>query len=226
MKKITAILMGTLMATSAVFAQSNVLSRNAVGYIKIPVGPTGSLHLVSNPFVPLDASGDLLTNMFAAIANSSQVAIWDEGSQSYKTYGKSNRGSWLGSGFATVRVARADGVFIRSAATSTVYFMGEVPDRFTAPTTTQSRATGITMLGNPYPVEEKLTNTAMGLALPAFGQISLWNPATTSYTTYGKSSRGSWIGTITNTIKPGEAVVIRSTNTPANWAQGKPYTWP
>lgn len=229
MKKITAILLGTLIASSAALAQTNqVLSRNAVGYIKVGVGTLNSLTLVSNPFFPMDASGDLVTNVFAALANSSSVAIWNEGSQSYNTFSKSSRGSWTGTGVSTARFFRADGAFVRSGGTSTVFFMGEVPDSTTAPTTTQSRAQGLTMLGNPYPVEVLLTNSTFGTSLPNGGSISLWNPSTTSYTTFSKSTRGSWTGTgvSTATIKPGEGVFIRATNTAQNLSTAKPYNWP
>lgn len=225
MKKITAIILGTLVATSAVFAQSNVLSRNAVGYIKIPVG-TNKLHLVSNPFVPLDAAGDLVTNMFAAVANNTTISIWNEVGQGYVSYLKNARGGWSGAGFATARVARADGVFIRSGGTGTVYFMGEVPDRFTAPTTTQSRASGITMLGFPYPVEVDLTNSTIGLQLSPNSTISFWVPDANAYTSYLKNARGAWVGAAGVKIKPGDGMVIRSTNAPQNWNVAKSYTWP
>jgi len=229
MRKITAILLGTLIASSAALAQTNqVLSKNAVGYIKVSIGGPNSLHLVSNPFVSLDANGDLITNVFGSVANSSSVAVWNESSQSYNTYSKSSRGAWLGTGISTARFSRADGAFIRSGGTATVFFMGEVPDTTTAPTTVQSRVQGITMLGFPYPVEVVLTNSSFGLGLPNGGAISLWNPATTSYNTFSKSTRGAWLGTgiSTASIKPGEAIVIRATNATANISTVKPYSWP
>ncbi len=227
MKKITATLLGTLIASSAALAQTNqVLSRNAVGYVKINVPASNSLALVSNPFVALDEGSARITNVFASLVNNSTVSVWNEASQSYLNYAKNSRGGWVGTGVTTVQFARADAAFIRSAGTSTVFFMGEVPDSTTAPTTTQSRAAGITMLGNPYPVEVAVTNSSIGLSLPAGGTISIWNSVSNKYDNFAKNSRGAWVGTITATIKPGDGLVIRATNATANFSTTKPYNWP
>ena len=227
MKKATAIILGTLIASSAALAQTNVLSRNAVGYIKVPV-VSNKLYLVSNPFVPLDPTGDIVTNMLAAVPNGTIISVWNEGSQGYLSYTKSGRGAW-DSAATTSRIARADAFFIRmpSAGTSTVFFMGEVPDRFTAPTTTQSRVSGLTMLGFPYPVETAFTGTPMAIAAPNGSIISVWDSDTQGYVSYTKSGRGAWdSGAASAVVKPGQGFVINSSAAANNWNTAKPYTWP
>ena len=226
MKKATAIILGTLIASSAALAQTNVLSRNAVGYIKVPV-ESNKLYLVSNPFVPLDASGDVVTNMLAAVPNSTVVSVWDEASQAYINYSRSARGAW--SANATSRIARSDAFFIRmpSVGTSTIFLMGEVPDRFTAPTTTQSRVSGITMLGFPYPVQTSFTGTPMAISAPNSSVISIWDPNLNTYVNYSKSARGAWdAGAQAAVVQPGQGFVIRSTAAGGNFSTVKPYTWP
>ncbi|HMO52786.1 MAG TPA: hypothetical protein PKE26_16770 [Kiritimatiellia bacterium] len=227
MKKATAIILGTLIASSAALAQTNVLSRNAVGYIKVPV-ESNKLYLVSNPFVPLDPTGDIVTNMLAAVPNGTTISVWDEGSQGYISYSKSARGAW-GANATTSRIARADAFFIKmpAAGTATVFFMGEVPDRFTAPTTTQSRVSGLTMLGFPYPVQTSFTGTPMAISAPNGSVISFWDSATQGYVSYSKSARGAWdAGAQAAVASPGQGFVIKSTAAGNSWSTTKPYTWP
>ncbi len=224
MKKTTAILLGTLIASSAALASDQVLSRNAVGYIKVPL-EANKLYLVANPFVPLDETGAVVTNMFAAVPNSTAIAHWDEASQTYISYSKNARGQW--SPNATAVIARADALFVRMpAATGTLFFMGEVPDRFTAPTSTQHRVAGVSMLGFPYPVEVSFTGTPMAVSLPNSSSIALWDSDADAYVSFSKNARGAWDpAALVATIQPGAGLVVR-TGTPGSWETVKPYTWP
>ncbi len=229
MKKITALLLGSLIVSSAAFAQTNaVLSRNAVGYIKIPL-QSNRLYLVSNPFVNLQAGPQLVSNVFAAVPPGTTVSVWNEAGQIYDNYLRNTRGAWVGAA-ATAQLARADGVFIRMPATNApvdLFLMGEVPDRFTAPSNLVQRVPGISMVGYPYPVTTRLTNTVMANAVPNGSTISIWNPAANAYNNYLKNSRGAWVGdALTVDLQPGVAMVIRATNAANSWFESKPYTWP
>lgn len=230
MKKLTAILLGTLIASSAALAQTNqVLSRNAVGYVKVNL-QSNKLYLVTNPFVNLDGVGDpRLTNVFSAIPNGGTVSIWNEASVAYDNYSKSTRGTWSAPSLTAV-VKRADGVFLRMPTTNSpvdLFLMGEVPDRFTAPSSFVARVPGITMVGLPYPVTIRLTNTVTAQQLPNGGTISIWNPDTAQYINYAKSSRGTWNAeALTANVNPGQGLVIRATNAASSWFETKPYTWP
>lgn len=230
MKKITALLLGSLIASSAAFAQTNaVLSRNAVGYIKIPL-ESNKLYLVSNPFVNLQAGPQLLSNVFAAVPPGTTISIWNEVDQAYQVYLRNTRGVWSGAA-ATATVARADGVFIDTPATNPpvdMFLMGEVPDRFTAPSNFVQRTPGITMIGHPYPVSVLLTSTVMAATVPANTVISVWDPAINNYNIYLKNNRGAWVGSaLTAVLQPGQGLVINSTSTLGQtWWERKPYTWP
>lgn len=229
MKKLTAILVGALIASSAALAQTNqVLSRNAVGYVKVNL-QSGKLYLVSNPFVNLDGVGDpKLTNVFAVVPGGTIISIWNEGSSSYDNYTRSTRGAWLGTA-PTATVKRADGIFIRYPVTNAVdlYLMGEVPDRFTAPSSFVARVPGIAMVGLPYPVTIRLTNTVMAQQVPNGTIISIWNSASNKYDNYTKSARGAWLAEAqTADLNPGIGMVIRASNAASSWYERKPYTWP
>lgn len=229
MKKVTALLLGTLIASSAAFAQTNaVLSRNAVGYIKIPL-ESNKLYLVSNPFVNLQAGPQLVSNVFAAVPPGTTISVWNEAGQVYDNYLRNSRGAWVGAA-ATAQLARADGVFVRMPTTNApvdLFLMGEVPDRFTAPSNLVQRVPGISMVGYPYPVTMRLTNTVLANAVPNGSTISIWNPAANAYNNYLKNSRGAWVGdALTVDLQPGVAMVIRATNAANSWYESKPYTWP
>jgi len=203
-----------------------VLSRNAVGYIKINA-ESNKLYLVSNPFVSMGTNDDVVTNMFASLPNSVSVSLWNESSQAYETFTKSARGAW--SANATTRIDRADAVFIRMPANAgaDMYFMGEVPDSTTAPSTIQSRVTGITMLGFPYPVAQPFTNTSMAIDAPNGSSVSVWDADAGSYISYTKSARGAWDAAAqAATIAPGQGFVIRSTASGSDITTDKPYDWP
>jgi len=229
MKKLTAILLGTLIASSAALAQTNqVLSRNAVGYVKVNL-QSNKLYLVTNPFVNLDGVGDpKLTNVFSVLPGGTTVSIWNEADNQYDNYSRSSRGAWLDKA-VTAQVRRADGIFIRYPKTNAVdlFLMGEVPDRFTFPSNFVARVPGISMVGLPYPVSIRLTNTVMAQQVPGGTTISIWNPETTQYVNYSKSARGAWLAdAVTAMIQPGQGMVIRSTNAANSWYENKPYTWP
>jgi hypothetical protein len=220
-----------LAATWAVGQQ--VLSKNAVGYVKVDVvGGVGkaNLYLVSHPFESFEVDGEhWLTNMFAAVPNSTIVSIWKPETQSYTNYSKDARGTWLGSA-VNAKVARTRGAFLRvasGAAPAEIFLMGEVPDKTTAPSQYMSRATGLSMIGFPYPVSMRLTNTVMASTLPPSTIVSIWDPVAQSYTNYSKDARGTWLGSaLTAELQPGQGMVIRSSAAPNNWWENKPYSWP
>jgi len=230
MKKITALLLGSLIASSAAFAQTNaVLSRNAVGYIKIPL-ESNKLYLVSNPFVNLQAGPQLLTNIFAAVPPSTIVSVWNEATQTYNDYQRNARGVWNATAL-TATVSRADGIFIDTPATNApvdLFLMGEVPDRFTAPSNFMQRVPGLSMIGNPYPVSIALTSTVMAAAVPNGTIISVWDPVANNYIDYQKNLRGVWgASAIGAMLQPGQGIIISSTSTLGQtWYETKPYTWP
>ncbi|HMP35771.1 MAG TPA: hypothetical protein PKC67_15655 [Kiritimatiellia bacterium] len=229
MKKITALLLGSLIASSAAFAQTNaVLSRNAVGYIKIPL-ESNKLYLVSNPFVNLSAGPQLVSNVFASVPGGTTISVWNEANQTYDNYLRNSRGVWSGAA-TTAQLSRADGIFIRMPATNApvdLFFMGEVPDRFTAPSNLLQRVPGIAMVGYPYPVTMRLTNTVMAQSLPNGSTVSIWVPGANTYTNYLKNLRGAWVGdALTADLTPGQGLVIRATNAANSWFETKPYTWP
>jgi len=231
--------MFSLIIASAAYAQTNqVLSRNAVGYVKVEMR-TNSYYLVRNDFVSL-AGPSAVSNVFGLqVPQGTQLIRWNEASQSYLSTLTRGATSWGPGG--TNLVSRGDAVWVRIPAFNgttvtqslyNVFFMGEVPDALTAPTSTVTFINGYNLVGYPYPVDTLWTNTAIAQSLPGGTTLIMWNATNQSYsaninksTTPGSQSWGPVGNALT--LKPGQGFFINlKTNIIVNAAQAKPYSWP
>lgn len=230
MKKMLAAALGLAVLASAATAQTNVvLSRNAVGYVKIDLIATNKLHLIRNDFVGLGAP-IAISNALASLPVGTEVILWDRIGQTYRPAIVRTVFGWGVGG--SNRLNRGEAFFLRTPNTATnvqtipLFFMGEVPDKFTAPTSTLTTATGLGLDGYPYPVQRQWTNTALAQILPVGSEIIIWNETNQSYnaaiirTVFGWGAAGNALQ-----IRPGQGFVIRATNS-IPYSQVKPYTWP
>ena len=225
MKKVTAILLGTLIASSAALAQTNqVLSRNAVGYVKVSIGDN-QLDFLTMPFESLVPNGNVISNVVPVASNATQLITWDEGSQSYIAFTRT-KGSWGTAGTNTL--PRGKSFFIRSPAgiAQQFFLMGEVPDRFSAPTTTVSIIEGISAVTVAYPVDTAWTSTAAAALLQNGDQFIIWDGGIQNYIAFTKS-KGAWGAATNYVLRPGQGAFLRKAATGVTpWNQPKPYTWP
>lgn len=229
MKKSLVLAAGLAILATSSFAQTQVLSRNAVGYVKIDIISSNKLHLIRHDFEPL-GQPIAISNALASLPLGSQVILWDKANQIYRP---AINKTPVGFGLAgSNRLERGMGFFIRSPNTATnvpsipLYLMGEVPDKNTAPTTTINIANGLSMEGFPYPVNTKWTNTALAAALPLGAQLIIWNTSNQTYNAAINKTPVGW-GVIGNAVEltPGMAFFVRSTSVVV-YSQSKPYTWP
>ncbi len=210
---------------------SNVLSRNAVGYVKITVR-SNTLFVARNDFESLGTAPLAISNAIGdQLPGGSQIILWDKVGQTFKSPIIKTFSGWGPQG--SNRLARGDAFFIRLPSTVPsnsyqVYFMGEVPDRTkaTGTGTTFNILPGLNLNGDPYPVSRKWTNTAMAGALPGGSQLLTWNETNQTYNSPIIKTFSGW-GPVGNalTIEPGVGFWIRSTGT-VTFSEGKPYTWP
>jgi hypothetical protein len=217
MNKIFAGILAVSMTAGLVSAQeqTNVLSRNAVGYVKVDVQPAGKLHLISDPFLLISDSGPkTLAEIFPlgsgfkaspnVPANSDSAILWNVESQTYSTYGqKASDGlfyaktAWGGAPF-TDELPVGTAVWLQTTFSSSqptnVVLMGEVPaDRsLTLQVAGSVGSSPLTFLANPYPVEMALIDFlnqesgVVGSTVPALADtVTLWDQAAQAYLTYG-----------------------------------------
>lgn len=234
MKKITAILLGTLIASSAALAQTNqVLSKNAVGYVKKDFNK--GLNLVAHQFEVIQGDGSRsVSNLFPIgdFPSGTIIQRWDYTNQTYST-------SETKATFPSVRWNPGTSVYgigeslwvrIPTGAASNSYvsfMMGEVP--------TNSKVTalgGLTFSGVSFPVAVSITNigSLLNYPLKSGDIIQKWNASTTNYVqeTYATFPPPAKWNPGTMLISPGEAIIIRrpGATSQTNWSQPKPYTWP
>ena len=230
MKKILIALAAIAIGSQVAEAQltNQVLSRNAVGYIKTTL-QTNKLYLLRNDFVGLQAPLAISNAIGNQLPINSQVLLYNEANQTYKAAIIYTAFGW-GTG-GTNRLPRGEAFFVRmpAAAASNQYqlfLMGEVPDTITAPTTTFNTVTGLNMDGYPYPTEARWTNTQYSKSLAINAQILTWNVTNQNYnaavikTAFGWGASGNAL-----IIPPGQGFFIRSTNA-VSFGEAKPYTWP
>ena len=226
MKKLIALMLAFGVTAGIAHAQTQVLSQNAVGYVKQEI-EGGKLYLVSNPFVNLEEpDGHALVEMLDEVPNGTIVSVWDAVGQTYISYTKSARGVWDFDAQNAV-IPPAEPMFLRipaAADSAEIFFMGEVPSDEEIP---QGRVTGLTFVGYPFPASVLFTNTAFATATPNSGVVSFWDPDLASYVSYTKSARGVWdFDAQTAVVSPGQAFIVRSSAAPSDWDEVKPYTWP
>jgi hypothetical protein len=225
MNKILAGILAVSMTAGLVSAQeqTNVLSRNAVGYIKRAI-PANSLELLTVPFESLAEDANTIESVFGGLDNGAQVTVWDVDTQTYRTFQKA-KGSWGNAG--TNIVARGEGMFVRAplAASQELIVMGEVPG-VEAPTNNQTVLPGFNLLGSGYPVSVSWTGTTLSAQLPNGSQVSLWDGS--EYILIQKA-KGSWGQSGDSlVIEPGSGFFVRVVDggDPIEWSETKPYEWP
>lgn len=228
MKKIL-IGVASVLAATAAFAQTNqVLSKNAVGYEKIDIGPTGAFELVRVDFRGVGGT----TNTFydyvgAQMPVNSSVYFWNVVSQKWDSVTRGGKG-W---GVASNRLmVIGESMFLKNAPASatniTVYMMGEVPDTASVDQNGVVGGGGFTAASYPYPVAQNWTNTDISKKLAANDSVYTWNAAGGSWQSFTKSGKG-WGAATGLVVRPGQGLFIKKNSVNGtNWLESKPYTWP
>lgn len=248
MKKILLLVLGVVMVGSLALGQTQVVSRNAVGYVKVDARSNG----LTAASIPFNAFSNTIGGVFGSQlvgnsfpANADQIMKWDKSLQNYQTYFKNNSGLWCNITNTLVEtrdtLIPGDGFWIknRRLTNQTVYVMGEVPDSFAGMrTSTTYIVAGLSFISYSFPVERAISNltlfsTAVKNIFPANAdQIMTWDSARQGYNTYFAHTAG-WRN-ITNTtqntsdvIKPGDGVWYKRRGASGfTWNEVKPYTWP
>lgn len=230
MKKALIIALGLAFVGSA-FAQTNtVLSRNAVGYVKVDLVASNKLHLIRNDFVGIGSSAVAISNTLATLPVGSKVLLFNESAQAYNPAITKTAFGWGPAGSNVL--PRGVSFFLTTANSPTnvpsypLYIMGEVPDAQTAPNTAVSIPAGFGFKGYPYPVAQKWTNTALSVQLGLGAKVIPWDSSLQTYgsaitkTAFGWGPAGNAL-----VLNPGQGFLI-SASAPGSASEVKPYTWP
>jgi hypothetical protein len=224
MKKTLWIAIAGALAASVIAASAQeVLSANAVGYIKKTLPAGGKLVAVS---IPLDSMTEA-NNVFGrtSIAQEAPVNSW-----AYFWTGI----SWAGGmkttkgwgGLSNRVIVAGESFFMKGdpadAISRDVTITGEVPDDGTL----QRAITGggnLTSVANPYPVDFVFGNSSIASNASVDSWAYFWTGA--SWAGGMKTTKG-WGGLSNRLVSAGEGFFIKEVNTGFTWTNDKPYTWP
>lgn len=210
----------------AASAQTEVLSGNAVGYIKKTL-PAGKLIVVS---IPLDSmtETDIVfgrTSIAAEAPQNSTVSFWDPISQGWSGGGKGIKGWAAGESNRVIAVGEA--FFMRGAgAPVEVTITGEVP-----PDVRLGRAipgnNKLGTIGNPYPTDMKFGESVFAKNAAQGSTVAFWNETSQGWSGGGKGIKGWAAGESNYVVKAGEGFFLReAVSSGTAWTNTRPYTWP
>lgn len=230
MKKTVWFLMAAALIAGVVAASAQeVLSQNAVGYIKktLPAG---------GKFVALSIPLDSMTNTEIVFGETSVateapagtvVYFWDNVNQGWIPGGKSTKG-W-GPAEAGYVLQPGEGFLMKSPVASTedidVTITGAVPaDAMLSRGVPGGNAFG--SLANPYPVDFTFGTSAVASNAPAGTVVYFWDVVNQGWIPGGKSTKGWGPAEAGYGVEAGEGFLMRAPGGVLIWDTVKPYTWP
>jgi hypothetical protein len=215
-----------VLAASVVCAQTNVLSQNAVGYVKVSMG-AGELALVTHQFVDIDGNPQTPSTVIGdQMPVNSRLFTWNGTSYDIEDYlagTKTNPNAWAPD---TATIEPGIGFFLEASAAADVFLLGEVPSDATTDITAQP---ALTALGFPYPANEYWTNTAIAASAELNDRFFTWNGSSYDIEDYlagTKTNPNAWTNP-EKVLVPGEGWFYDSQAAgPKTSAEVKPYAWP
>lgn len=239
MRKLTLVLI--ILAMGAMLAHAEVLSKNAVGYVKVEVEP-GELAIIAQPFLPIDPLEDPTPSLVfgGSLPVDSRLFIWDGLEYQLETFqeqigpppGFIVTTNWFPN-TALLEPGKAFWIRIPAGAPEAqdVFVMGEVPD---FDETDVYLIEGLAMVAFPYPAEMRVEDTVMGQNAQLDDRIFIWDIETQEYSlvTYQEQIGPPPGFIVTTNWFPADVVIpagagfwyrAGSASIPTEL---KPYTWP
>jgi len=188
-------------AASPLFAQTNVYSVNAVGYVQ-KVFPAAQYVLFANP---LTTTNNTLAGLFPTAPRFSQVFKWN--GATFDSASKSST-AWNP---PDMTFNPGEGGFFFAAQDYTNTFVGEVMQG----NLTNGFPIGYSVRGSMVPQTGTADDLNLSPSLARFDQLFKWNGS--SYDSYSKTSTG-WSGGNVPVINVAEAVFLNTANG-GNWTR-------
>ena len=235
MKKTLWIAIAGALAASVIAASAQeVLSANAVGYIKKTLPPAGGLVMMS---IPLDSMTDTnivfgRSSVAQEAAQNSTVFFWNEVTQIWSIGSKGTKG-WQPAQSNQV-VAAGQAFFLKSptnaAAPADVTITGEVPPTIGQPVISRSVVGqgNLSPLANPYPVDFKFGESQLASGAAQGSTVFFWNSVGQSWSIGSKGTKGWQPAQSNQIVAAGDGFFLKSSNaTSFVWTEPvAPYTWP
>ena len=233
MKKFAWILVAMLIASTAFSAE--VLSKNAVGFVKITI-PAKQYEALTIPFNDgVDPDGIAWTNTAIAkeAASGSAVYFWNSESQNWDagTLTKNATRTQWAVKVRSRKIKPGEMFLYKPYAEQTVTISGEVPDEKTLDVAINAGKI-YSAIGNPYPCDIEWTNTPVAIEANGGDAVYFWNVDTQNWdagTLTKNNTRTQWAAKVrSKVLEPGHGVFFKAYGTNAAKAVtfDRPYKWP
>jgi hypothetical protein len=217
-------MVGSVVAASA---QQEVLSANAVGYVKRAV-PAGKLQIVSIPFENISSEdgsykfGD--TQIANDLVKGDTVMFWYPESQTWSGGSKGAKGWSVGISNYPVKVGEA--FFIKNNASGDIEVTaaGEVPSDETLQRS-YAGGSALSAVASAYPVDVKFGDTELANQLVKGDTVMFWYPESQTWSGGSKGAKGWSVGISNYVVRAGEGFFVKPASE-GTWEAAKPYTWP
>jgi len=213
-----------------------VLSANAVGYVKKTVDP-GTLDLLRYDFLALDGSPTLVGDVFPADSTpaNTRVFLWEATSQQFsiETLVSDKTGTAWSPG--TGEIGPGDGFFVSidgaEAAPVDLVMVGEVPgSNNNSDSASIPVVEGLSLVGFPYPTTVAWTDTTLAQSAAPGDRLFTWDSANQQYNidTYVSDKTGEAWSPGDKILEPGQGFFYARTigAGAVSWDEFKPYSWP
>ena len=174
-RMVVLIVCGLLIAPLA-FAQTNVLSQNAVGYVKKTLDK-GDLYLLDMDFNDIDGNVTYPQDVVGSqLPVGSRLFIWNGSGYDIEQYQAATKTTPEGWAPNTSAIVPGVGFFVQVDAGAPLpsydlYLLGEVPSAATSDITLEE---GLTMTGFPYPASVSWTSTAAAAGAVVGDRLFTW----------------------------------------------------
>ena len=236
MKKTLWIAIAGALAASVIAASAQeVLSANAVGYIKKTLPASGKLIALSAPLNSMTESSIVFgrTSIAQEAPVGTWVYFWDEVLQTWAGGAKSAAGGgrWAPAQSNKV-IAAGEAFFMKGnpadAVAREITVTGEVPeDAILARGLPGNNALGT--IGNPFPVDFKFGTSSLASNATVGSWVYFWDEAMQTWAGGAKSAAGGgrWAPAQSNRIVlAAEGFFLKEAGAGRSWTNSKPYTWP
>ena len=230
MKKTLWIAIAGALAASVIAASAQeVLSANAVGYIKKTLPAGGKLVAMS---IPLDSMTNTSlvfgeTSVASEAPVNSFVYFWDTATQVWSAGFKSGKG-W-GPAEAGYVLQPGEGFFLQGdpvvVTDVEVTITGEVPSDATLARSIPG-GNSLGTLANPYPVDFIFGDSDVAANASVDSYVYFWDVDAQVWSAGFKSGKGWGPAEAGYVVQAGEGFFLQESGSVNQWEETKPYTWP
>ena len=226
---------GALVASVLAASAQEVLSGNAVGYIKKTLPAEGKLVALSAPLNSMTESTIVFgrTSIAQEAPVGSVVYFWDPVLQGWSGGSKAASPKFWGSGSVSNKVlVPGEAFFLKGNPTDLVdreiTITGEVP----ADASLVRAIPGANNLGtiaNPFPVDFKFGSSSLASNASVGSVVYFWDVALQGWSGGSKAASPKFwgSGSVSNrTVLAAEGFFLKEAGTVTTWTNAKPYTWP